>query len=110
MKGKRVIVVHAQDEAEARSKASIELDTQPSNVRIEGKGKGKFAACFVNADGSVRIKISDDGMEAKVAEVLDPVGNGGWPSPDSLMADLRRQGLAEPDPAAVAELSGNLTR
>ena len=110
VKGKRVIVVQAADEAEARKKASVELNTTPSNVRLEAKGKGRFAAQPVNADGAVRIKISDDKMEARVDEVLEPVGNGGWPSPDALAANLREQGLAEPDKAAVAELAGLLSR
>jgi hypothetical protein len=110
VKSKRAIVVQAADETEARRKAAAELDTPPSNVRLEAKGKGKFQALPVNMDGDVRVKISDDGMEAKVVEVLEPLGDGGWPSPETLASSLRAQGVEVADQAALAELAAKLTR
>lgn len=110
MKDQRTIVVQAADENDALRKAALKLDTSPSNIRIESKGKGKFEAQPINADADVRIKISDNKMIAEVDEVLQPLGEGGWPEPEALAAGIRAQGVAEPNQEAVEELASMLKR
>jgi len=107
-KTRQAVVVHAADESEARKKAAQKLGVRPSNVSLESKGKGKYSALPTHAEGDVHVSISSDRMEAKVTEVVQPLGDGGWPSAKALEASIRAQGVANPDGKALLDLAEKL--
>lgn len=70
------LIIEADSPEEAKRKAAAEFDAEPDNIIVEAAGKGRFKAVPQRLDARVDIAVSDDCLEASVAEIAEPIGDG----------------------------------
>ncbi len=97
------VTITADSESAALTRAAERLGASTGDILLRKEEEGAYHAELVNYDADIEIAVSEDGMEATVADFLPSGGEGKNLSVNSLIAALKRAGVGVTPDQEVAK-------